>query len=347
MGHGLPFVVPAVGQTKFQADLDPFAAITDRGIADRLIQPIGESTRVVQADAWTNHRKLRRAGLRDCIFQPHPLRQHGTKLPDELVADGSTQRCNQVVESIDFHHDDADFAAVALRQRQRLPPLLLEVFRAGEARFRIDHDFLGHGLELAASRRQPDQCIETGEQFRGTDALGDEIRGAAFLGAVARRLVLVAGNHDDRHLADARNIRFAHALAGGHSRRGSGMVRSEISTWMLGSSISVCQPASPSASSRTSKRPLMSLTMVARTMRESSTIRTRGRTRRRRFHSWTGESQPAQSTTTRPCAWPLMNSSNTGGRSASLTVRVMPARCAGRMSPARRSHTLRRSGMAV
>src|SRR5512140_138923 len=55
----------------------------------------------------------------------------------------------------------------------------------------------------------------------------------------------------------------------------------------------------------------------------------------------------AKSTTTRPFALPLMKSSNTPGRCSNAMVRVMPARCLGFMSVARRCHTCARSGMGV
>jgi hypothetical protein len=91
-------------------------------------------------------------------------------------------------------------------------PCCLRVLLGGKTRRRIDHDLFGHGLELAARLRQLDQGLETREQFDRADALCDEVRRAAFLGTIARRLVLVAGNHDDRQLADAGDVRFAHAL---------------------------------------------------------------------------------------------------------------------------------------
>jgi hypothetical protein len=38
--------------------------------------------------------------------------------------------------------------------------------------------------QFVARLRQLDQGVEAGQQFRGADALGDEVRGAAFLGAM-------------------------------------------------------------------------------------------------------------------------------------------------------------------
>jgi GNAT superfamily N-acetyltransferase len=148
MGHGLPFVVLAVGQAEFQADLDPLAAVADRGVADGLVQAVGKGAGILQADAGADHGELRRSGLGHRVLQPHPLGQHGAELLDQLFADGAAQLVDQIVEAVELHYDDADFAAMPLRQGQGLATLLLEVFLGRQAGLRIDHDLLGHRLAV-------------------------------------------------------------------------------------------------------------------------------------------------------------------------------------------------------
>src|SRR4051812_14476502 len=118
--------------------------------------------------------------------------------------------------AVDAKRHDRHDAAVAPGRRVVLASLDHQIVRRKRAGERIVRDGLLDDLlvllQVVACLHQLEQVVDARQHLGRVGLLGDEVVGAHVARALLRRLVLVAGDDDDRQLLDARIAGGAHAL---------------------------------------------------------------------------------------------------------------------------------------
>src|SRR5258708_1761780 len=329
------------GDTEARDDLQRLAAVGDLRVLQLLVQAARERHHLRRAGASRDHDEGGLGGAADRVLGALVAADQLRDPRQQLVGYVLAYLLRHLGVAVDAERHDREQAAVAAGVRIMLATFGHQIVRREGAGKRVVSDgLLQHllaRLELAARLDQAQQVVDPGEHFGRVGFLGDEIVRSEVAGALLRRLVLVAGDDDDRQRLDARVLRAAHALeqleavelrhvdVGDHHDDGGIALDGLPAGFAVGAFAHREGRAEDAVESGADElRVVDDQDFLVGNVASLS-------------------HQEARSTTMRPRIWALIKRSKTDGSSSKGIVCAISLRAGGRRSVASRRHTSRRS----